>query len=144
MFLLEQCLHSQLKGNEKNQLFYVQFSCFFSNYEIFSLIYIHISATFRYIVICHPLKTWLHFGKVRTIAVIIWIWVISIVFSVAWTNFASVSKINMLASVLIIFVATMALFYYNYHGFVLLGQIWYVQSNANEVRWTRFQKRAWW
>ena len=64
-------------------------------FDVFSLIYTYIfQPLLRYIVICHPLKTWLHFGKVRTIAVIIWIWVISIVFSVAWTNFASVSNIS--------------------------------------------------
>ena len=51
------------------------------------------SNIFRYVKICHPLKTLLHFGKRRTLAVIILIWVISIIFSVAWTNFTEVSMI---------------------------------------------------
>ena len=51
MFLLEQCLHLQLKGSETNQLFYVQLSCFTFFENIFFGLYIHISTTSQ--VHCH-------------------------------------------------------------------------------------------
>ena len=47
--------------------------------------------SFRYIAICHPLKTSWHAGKRQTTCIIISIWIFSIIFGLVWMPFATVS-----------------------------------------------------
>ena len=45
---------------------------------------------FRYLAICHPIKRKLHFGKRRSIACILSIWIFGLITAWCWTFFTQV------------------------------------------------------
>ena len=50
-----------------------------------------VSYFFRYLAICHPLKTSWHSGKSQTIVIILVIWILSLILSLVWICFTTVS-----------------------------------------------------
>ena len=58
------------------------------NFDVFSLF------IFRYLALCHPLKTSWHAGKGKTIVIIIGIWILSAILSFGWIPNTSVSILH--------------------------------------------------